>query len=197
MFRKRFDIMWQPRIILIVFTLGVLVFSSAAFSQKSYKIRGIVSDVENQPIRNVWVRVYRDTDEIAQTITDSNGRYEIEFKRGKPITLVRYDHLMRTDFERVHSAMVNNISGKRNHRINKIMPGWVGHHLEEKALLEILSTYEYFYIVDRAGDLNGTRLAVYQRYLSNISMMKHLSSITKQRYTAVLELYSEEDSEEE
>lgn len=163
-------------------------------NQEYHTIAGVVLDKENNPVEMVWVRIYRENIEIDRNLTSTDGRYQIEFDRGSPITLIRYDHLITDGFTRRHPAIVTNISGERNHNINKVMPDEVGRGYDQHALLEMLSAYEYLYVIDTAihGDASirsGVRHEIIQRYRDNLSMIKHVDLITEQRHKQVLELY--------
>jgi hypothetical protein len=163
-------------------------------SQQRHKIEGLVVDRDNHPVPDVWVRVYRGVDELATATTGSEGRYEIEFDRGNPITLLRYDHLHTDSFERRHPAIVSNLSGDRDHKINKVMPDKVGLAYSQPELLEILSAYECLYVLDGASNLQGMRRELYDRYHENLPMMKHVDPITEQRHQQVLALYDQDRS---
>jgi len=160
-------------------------------NQEHHKIEGVVLGKENIPVENVWVRIYRKDNEIGDNITGTDGRYEVEFDSGSPITLIRYDHLITDSFTRRHPAIVNNISSERNHNINKVMPDKVGLGYDQYALLEILAAYEQLYVVDVAANVNAgsIRYDITQRYKGNISMIKYVDPITELRYKQVLELY--------
>jgi len=158
--------------------------------QPRHKIEGMVLDRDNNPISHIWVRLYRGAEEIASESARSDGRYEIEFDSGSPLTLLRYDHLQTDLFERQHPAIISNIAGNTDHRITKVMPGKVGVGYSQAELLEILSAYERLYVIDAASDLQGIRRELYDRYHENIPMLKYVDPITEQRYEQVLALYT-------
>lgn len=185
--------MQQFRLIFAVFVFALgpnLLLHANASSQQRHKIEGIVLDKDNKPLSLIWVRIYRGIEQINDDITGQDGRYELEYNPGEPISIIRYDDLRPDNFERRHPAIVNNISGNQDHIINKIMPDKVGFAYGQEDLLEILSAYERLYVLDTAANVQNTRRDIFDRYPNNLQMMKPVDSITEQRLQQVLDLYS-------
>lgn len=156
-----------------------------------HKLEGLVVDKNNSPIATIWVRAYRGLDEVGDHITLENGKYELEFAPGSPISTIRYDHLVPEHFKRRHPTVVTNVSGSSNHCINKVMPDRVGLGYDQHELLEMLSAYELLYVIDKASAREGIRRGIRDRYKENLYMLKYVDSITAQRIQQVLELYEQ------
>ena len=158
-------------------------------SQQHHKIAGRVLDRDDNPVSTVWVRVYREGEEIGTATTGADGRYEIEFNSGSRITLIRYDHLLTDTFERRHPTIVSHLSGGSDHTINKIMPDRVGSPSQQLDVPETVFAYEYLYLIDTATNLQGIRRELHDRYRENVAMMKPMDPITVQRWQQVVALY--------
>lgn len=186
------------KLTLVFLTLAIsstLLLSSIVSSHQYHKIKGEVLDGKNNPVANVWVRIYSGKNfnvlnEIGSDTTGDDGRYEIEFEVGDPITVIRYDSLQVDSFKRRHPVILSYISGKRDINIDKVMPGKVGSGLDKHALLEILSAYEHIYVIDSVRDLEGIKRELHDRYIQNLGMMKHVDPITEERIRWVKELYT-------
>lgn len=160
---------------------------------RRHKIEGVVLDMESNPIEGVSVRIYRGTfgqvDQIGEDSTKQDGMYRIRFDGGSPIRIVRCDYLFQ-GLNSCHPAIVNNISGARNHKINKVMYR-VGMGYDRDELLDILSTYERVYFIDVSH--NVTLDEIESRYRGNLGMIKYIDEITRQRYNQVIELYDKRE----
>jgi hypothetical protein len=160
---------------------------------KRHKIEGMVVDMESNPIEGALVRTYRgafgQVDQVGEDSTNQDGMYRIRFDAGSPIRIVRYDCLFQ-GLNSCHPAIVDNISGERNHKINKVMYR-VGMGYDRDALLDILSTYERVYLIDISQNVTLDELE--KRYRGNLGMMKYVDEITRQRYDQVTQLYDKRE----
>jgi hypothetical protein len=160
---------------------------------KRHKIEGIVLDMEGNPIEGVLIRTYRgafgQVDQVGEDSTNQEGMYRTRFDAGSPIRIVRYDNLLQ-GLNSCHPAIVNNISGEKNHKINKIMHR-VGMGYDRDTLLDILSTYERVYLIDVSH--NVTLEEIERKYRGNLGMIKYVDEITRQRYDQVTRLYDKRE----
>jgi len=158
-------------------------------------IAGQVLDKEYQPIKGIWVRIYRGHDRvfgplerIDQAFTDQNGRYEITgIAPGSPLTIRYDDRRFLQGTNDTHPALVNLLSGVTDHTINKVLYNVaVGYSLDE--LLDILSTYERLYFTDTA-DFIPLDNELRRTYPEKLAMIKSVDELTKQRLQQVSALY--------
>jgi hypothetical protein len=158
--------------------------------QERHRIEGVVFDMENNPIEGIWVRIYRGTDQLVYDMTDTDGKYDIAFDRGSPITIRYDDRRFQGNVDAVHPAILNGISGSSNHNIGKALYK-VGRAYSQEELFEILSAYEYIYFIDVANNVSPDN-EVRSRYPGNLRMVKHVDEVTEQRLRQLNELYSDE-----
>ena len=82
--------MHKFKLTLVFLTLAIsstLLLSSIVDSHQYHKIKGEVLDGKNNPVANVWVRIYSRKNfnvlnEIGSHTTGNDGRYDIEFEVG-------------------------------------------------------------------------------------------------------------------
>lgn len=169
--------------------LQVLPPVCAEETQKLHTIQGVVLDKEDSPIADVWIRIYRDAKIVGAGDTSKGGKYSIEFTEGSPITTIRFDDVHTDPIGRFHPTMILNLSGKTDHQLNKTMPGQVGHAVDQWGQLEILSTYERLYVLDKDLEdegLSGKELL--RRYVRNMGMLKATGN-AQERYRQIKALY--------
>lgn len=187
-------------ILAILALAGAFSLSAASVAGSAepaqHKISGVVLDKENKPLGNIWVRIYRGVKEVGSSnVTGQDGKYEVEFVRGSPITTVRYDSLTRSKLW--HPAIVTDISGSKDHEIGKVMHATAGSGYSQLEFLEMLSAYERLHVIDQAADLSGIRADIRARYVTSIGMMKvvhpieGLRQVTHKRHGLLSELYGQ------
>ena len=181
------------KVVFIIWALGVLPIlhvSASAGSSEHQTIRGVVLDKDNTPMADIWVRIYRGEKDIGSDFTKKGGAYAITFERGTPIDTVRFDDPRTNPQDRIHPAVVSNLSGQKDHFLSKVMPGKVGIGLSQWEDLEILSSYERLYVLDK--ELPRDRLIgeLLKRYAENMSMWKP-TGLTVKRYQQLRDMYSD------
>ena len=143
------------RFILAICVLLALGSPTQTASQPPQKLEGEVLDKDSNAIPGVLVRLYRGSTKIGDMRTGPDGRYSIPFPSGGPISSVRYDH------SEWNPAVINDVSGVRDHRINKVLYkiGSVLSLLEADAALSSLTRV---YHIDRANAVPTSQIK--QRY---------------------------------
>ncbi len=142
--------------LLFFLTIGATaVLPSSTINAQQQKIEGEVLTNDNKAIPSVLVRAYRGSIKVGEATTGMDGKYVITFGNGNTITLVRYDC---TNWD---PATIDDVSGMRNHTINKVMYR-VGSKLSLNQALPLLSTLQRVYFVDRANNVTPAELV--ERY---------------------------------
>ncbi len=101
---------------LIFFVICFLGSYGPVNAQEQFKIEGQVLDKDNNPLPGVLIRLYRGSTPLTDhKRTGRDGTYSISFPPGIPISKVRYD------LTNWYPSLVENISGMRDHRINKVL----------------------------------------------------------------------------
>ena len=100
-----------------------------------HKIEGFVLDPQDQPIDGVSVSAYRGATNIDSIRTDSTGHYVLQYDGGDTINAILYEESDR------YPAKVAEISGRRDHTINKVMYR-VGTKLSAQSSTEVLGAYQ-------------------------------------------------------
>jgi hypothetical protein len=166
----------------LAFTVtSVLLLPSIASPQQRHKLEGEVLDNGNTPIVGVLVRIYRGSEKVGEDRTKQDGRYLISFVRGSPISTIRYD---QTDW---NPATINDVSGARDHNINKVLHR-VGSKLSYDEAMELLSVLERLYYIDRANNIPVASLR--EQYGSVIDKM-HIPESLQQKLKEIRRLYEE------
>jgi len=132
---------------------------TTARSQQHYALEGEVLDQENRPLTSVLVRLYRGPVKIGEGRTTADGRYIIPFDSGATVSTLRYDltgYIVGT---------INDLSGVRNHIINKVMLR-EGSRLSLLEALESLSALERVYYIDTYKATSTA--AVIERYRETV-----------------------------
>lgn len=130
----------QP-LVTVVTAVTILVSGIMIFGQKrTQRIDGQVLDSQNNPIGNVLVRAYRrdGLEKVGESRTKEDGRYFIEFASDSPISFIQYE---ATNWI---PATVSQISGARDHLINKVLYK-EGSRLSWIAGNEALASFETVY----------------------------------------------------
>lgn len=128
-------------LVTVITASAALVSGVVIFGQKrTHRIEGQVLDSQNQPIGNVLVRAYRKDglEKVGESRTKEDGRYFVEFYSDSPISFVQYE---ATNWI---PATVNQISGARDHLINKVLYK-EGSRLSWIAGNEALASFETVY----------------------------------------------------
>ncbi len=162
----------QQLVFLIVCMLAIFSVPGNGGAHDHLTLEGLVITKDNSPVGNVWVRIYRGGEEIGDDITSAKGRYAIEFAPGDSITTVRFDHLQPKSGGRFHPVIMSNLSGKTDHVLNKTLPAKVGFGYSPWDDLELVSSYQRIYALDKKEDLEGLRKDLHSRYAKNITMWK-------------------------
>src|SRR5712692_3600381 len=125
------------------------VLTGLVMAQKKNSISGRVMDNADKPIPDVRVQVYRNSRVIGKPdpmLTDSEGKYSIDFDEGEPVETVRYDQADYTP------ATVEGLSGRRDHTIHKTLnkatklTSYVQIH-------DVLCAFETIYELDSRNDM--------------------------------------------
>lgn len=140
--------------------VAVSVLPSIMYAQKQ-KIEGEVLTNDNRPIPSVTIRAYRGSIKVGDATTGSNGKYLITFDSGDTITMLRYDC---TSWD---PASIDNVSGKRDHAINKVMYP-VGSKLSKNQAFSLLLTLQTVYFVDTNNDIAPHELG--NRYAHSLEL---------------------------
>jgi hypothetical protein len=82
---------------------------------KQFKIDGQALDLSNNGLPSVFVSIYRGNELVNSGWTNKDGFYSVSFAGGERISLVRYD------LTNWYPGIVEDISGLRNHFINKVL----------------------------------------------------------------------------
>jgi len=157
----------------------ILVLTGITGSQQRHKLEGEVLNKENNPIPAVLVRIYRGNIKVGEDRTKPDGKYSISFDSGSPINTIRYDD---TDW---NPATINDVSGARDHNINKVLSR-VGSTLSFHEALELLSALERIYYIDRANNVPISKIR--ERYDGVIYRMR-IPEALQQRLQQIRDLY--------
>ena len=167
----------------------MIVFPLGSRAHDRNTIEGVVVDQANQPVANIWVRLYRGEKEIGNDTTRADGSYSIEFDRGDSLSAVRFDDVRTDALDRYHPSLTSNLSGKTDQKVNKVMPGKVGRALGPWQDLELVSTYERLHVLDQTESLEGMRAELPKRYAVNLGMWKP-TGLAMKRLAQVRGLYT-------
>jgi hypothetical protein len=165
-------------LLILTFSL-IILFPTIVESQQRNKLEGEVLDKENNPIPGVLVRIYRNHQKVGEDRSNHEGKYLIIYFSGSPITTIRYDH---TDW---NPATINEISGVRDHNINKVM-NKVGSTLDFEEALDLIGTLERIYYIDRANDVQVDELR--EKYGSVIDKT-HIPNVLQQKLMEIRGMY--------
>jgi len=149
--------------LILIATALIAVTASDTSSQQIHKIEGETLDKDSKVIASVLVRIYRGATKINEVRTDGMGSYSISFDRGSPITTVRYDH---SDW---NPATINDVSGSRDHRINKVLHR-IGSELPLGEADALFSTLSNLYYIDEANNI--PRQEIQRKYRSAIEEVR-------------------------
>ena len=137
---------FEKMFLFFILAFAVTTVWPSTVNAQQQKIEGEVLTKTNDPIPSVLVRIYRGSFKVNEATTGPDGKYSITFDRGDTITLIRYDC---TNWD---LGTIDDISGMRNHTINKVMNP-VGSKLSVNEAIPLLLALQRVYYVDRANNV--------------------------------------------
>lgn len=143
--------------------------TSAIAAQQTQKetVSGHVLDPSDNKIVGVRVEAYRQSQLLGTSSSNSNGEYSISFDAGPPVDTVRYD---QSDW---YPGTVENISGKNNHTVHKILYGR-GQKLSTFEAEDVICTFERIVEIDAKNDTRQKSLTQY-KYREALDEIEKLS----------------------
>lgn len=143
--------------VLICVLVTLVVMPSLADAQKKNSISGRVLNSDGKPIPGVRVQLYRNSRAVGKPdpmLTDSDGKYSIDFDEGEPIDTVRYDQ------EDYAPATVEGLSGQREHIINKTLSKAM--KMTYFQIHEALCAFETIYELDKRNEAVQRNFEIYK-----------------------------------
>lgn len=137
---------FEKMFLFFILAIAATTIWPSTVNAQQQKIEGEVLTKTNDPIPSVLVRIYRGSIKVGEATTGPDGKYSISFDRGDPVTLIRYDC---TSWD---PATIDDVSGRRNHSINKVMYP-VGSKLSVNQAIPVLFALQRIYYVDRANNV--------------------------------------------
>jgi hypothetical protein len=151
-----------PKLLTLAF---VVLWPAASLLGQQHHIEGLVLDDQDHPIAAVTVSAYRGTRTVDSVITGPDGKYSLKYSGGTTITQIMYE---QSDW---NLASVAEVSGNRDHTINKVLQR-VGSVLSTGAALNALTAYHAIYIVKGAASNEGVRNALRSKYSDSLQALK-------------------------
>ena len=131
-------------------------------------ISGRVLDPTDNAIPGIQIQAYRDHRSIGNPVTSSrNGEYRVEFDSGTPLDTVRYDH---SDW---YPGTVENISGKNDHTVHKVLYRR-GKPLSPFEAEDVICAFERIAEIDAKNDTRQKSLTQY-KYREALDEIEKLS----------------------
>ncbi|MFZ0279297.1 MAG: carboxypeptidase-like regulatory domain-containing protein [Candidatus Sulfotelmatobacter sp.] len=161
----------------------VILWPAASLFGQQHRIEGLVVDDQDHPIAAVMVSAYRGSSTVDSVTTGPDGKYSLKYSNGPTITTIIYEG---SDW---NPASIAEVSGKRDHTINKVLRR-VGSELSTGAALDTLTAYHAIYFVNGAAFNEPARNMLRSKYSSSLQALRiPEDSALKQTKDGVKTLY--------
>jgi len=153
---------------LMIWLACLAMASSLPAQSGKLSLSGRVLDPSDAPIPGVRIQAYRNHGSIGNPVDSKrNGDYAIEFDPGLPLDTVRYD---QSDW---YPGTVENISGKNNQTVHKILYRR-GQNLSVFEAEDVVCAFERLAEIDAKNDTKQRSLAEY-KYREALDEIEKLS----------------------
>jgi hypothetical protein len=124
-----------------------LVLLPTTLAQQQNRIAGLVLDTNNKPIKGITVRLYRGSQLVGESTTLQDGIYSLSFRPGNTITTIEYYG------SEWNPTTISNVSGSKNHTINKVLYR-IGDVASNEQQLELLGSLDKLFLISRQNNLS-------------------------------------------
>ncbi len=110
---------WALRIGCAALVCTTLCFACTnAARAQNVTIEGWISTAQDQPVANVKVKVWRQSQVVQSTSTDKDGHYMLTAPEGTPLDAITFDP---PDMTVIGPGAIDHLSGKRNQKIGAVL----------------------------------------------------------------------------